>query len=269
MSIKTADNQKLDALFAAHKDQYGGRREDYFAFLHLTRKFKVEISEIAHQVAFGSNDYGIDAYFIDKETRNLYLYQFKWSEDHGQFKGSMERLAKDGLARVFGNPTQDPKQAELITYLKKDLKEHREAIDRVYLHFVFKGDVDAADRNEGLANRREDICYRSSWLMTLRSSWLMAIAERARAVPRSRWPSASLSGASSASLSDNTLPDLPRHCGCNSTDVACTTAEVDHEHIERSALVHGDLPTQDTEILEDRLGLTEELDPSETCPFRA
>jgi hypothetical protein len=164
MSIKAADNQKLDGLFASHKDQYGGCREDYFAFLHLTRKFKVEVSEIAHQVAFGGNDYGIDAYFIDGETRNLYLYQFKWSEDHGQFKGSMERLAKDGLARIFGNPNQDPKQNEVITYLKKDLKEHREAIDRVYLHFVFKGDVDAVEKNEGLSHRREDLENKSHLL---------------------------------------------------------------------------------------------------------
>lgn len=164
MSIKAADNQKLDDLFASHSGQYGGCREDYFAVLHLTRKFKVEVSEIAHQIAFSGNDYGIDAYFIDKQTRNLYLYQFKWSEDHGQFKGSMERLAKSGLVRIFGNPNQDPHQNELISYLKKDLKEHREAIDRVYLHFVFKGDVDAAEKNEGLSHRREDLENKSHLL---------------------------------------------------------------------------------------------------------
>ncbi|MBI2378727.1 MAG: AIPR family protein [Deltaproteobacteria bacterium] len=30
-------------------------------------------------------------------------------------------------------------------------------IDRVYLHFVFKGDVDAAEKSEGLSNRSEDL----------------------------------------------------------------------------------------------------------------
>jgi len=69
----------------------------------------------------------------------------------------MERLAKDGLARIFGNPTQDAGQNDLISYLKKDLKENRERIDRVYIAFVFKGDVDAAEKSEGLSNRREDI----------------------------------------------------------------------------------------------------------------
>lgn len=164
MPITTADQQKLDTLFALHKGQYGGRREDYFALLHLTRKFKAEVAEIAHQVAFGGNDYGIDAYFIDKDARNLYLYQFKWSEDHGQFKGSMERLAKDGLARVFGSLDQDPEQNEMIRYLKKDLNEHRELIDRVYLHFVFKGEVDAAEMSEGLSNRAEDLGNKSHLL---------------------------------------------------------------------------------------------------------
>jgi hypothetical protein len=139
MPIKPTDQAKLDDLFATHKGTYAGRREDYFAPLYLTRKFKVEVSEIAHQVAFGGNDYGIDAYFIDKDAHNLYLYQFKWSEDHGQFKGSMERLAKDGLGRVFGSPHQDAEQNDVLVYLKKALKEHRDVIDRVYLHFVFKG----------------------------------------------------------------------------------------------------------------------------------
>ena len=157
MSIKTIDQQRLDSLYAEHHGQYGGKKEDYFALLFLTRKFRVEIDEIAHQVAFGGNDYGIDAYFVDRDARNLYLYQFKWSEDQGQFKGSMERLAQDGLARIFGSTNQDPNQNEVITYLKKDLKEHREGIDRVYVRFVFKGDVDKAEKAEGLANRREDI----------------------------------------------------------------------------------------------------------------
>src|SRR5258708_14825073 len=157
MAIKTSDQQRLDSLYAEHRGRYGGRKEDYFAILYLTRKFKIDVNEIAHQVAFGGNDYGLDAYFVDRDARNLYLFQFKWSEDQGQFKGSMERLSKDGLSRIFGNPNQDAEQNDLISYLKKDLKEHRELINRVYIHFVFKGDVDVAEKSEGLSNRREDI----------------------------------------------------------------------------------------------------------------
>jgi hypothetical protein len=157
MAIKSTDQQRLNEIYAELSGKYGGKKEDYFALLYLTKKFKVEAEEIAHQVAFGGNDYGIDAYFVDRDGRNLYLFQFKWTEDHGLFKGSMERIAKDGFPRIFGNPNQDSNQNDLITYLKKDLKENRELIDRVYVHFVFKGDVDAADKSEGLSNRREDI----------------------------------------------------------------------------------------------------------------
>jgi hypothetical protein len=45
----------------------------------------------------------------------------------------------------------------VLIYLKKDLKENRERIDRVYLDFVFKGDIGTAERSEGLSNRMEDI----------------------------------------------------------------------------------------------------------------
>ena len=113
MPIKTIDKQRLDSLYAEYHGRYEGRKEDYFALLYMTRKFKVDEEEVAHQVAFGGNDYGIDAYFIDRDARNLYLHQFRWSEDHGQFKGSMERLTKDGLARIFGNPNQDAGQNDL------------------------------------------------------------------------------------------------------------------------------------------------------------
>jgi hypothetical protein len=157
MPIKPNDQQQLDALYSANLSAYGGRREDYFAALYLTRKFKVGIDEIAHQIAFGGNDYGIDAYYIDRDTRNLYLYQFKWTEEHNQFKGSMERLAKDGLARIFNGANQDPNQNDVVSHLKRSLREQKELVDRVYIHFVFKGDVNAAEKSDGLTNRREDI----------------------------------------------------------------------------------------------------------------
>lgn len=158
MAIKPVDQQKLDAIQADYGKRYGGRVEDCFALLYLSRKFKRDMEEVAHQVAWGGNDYGIDAYFVDPDARNLYLYQFKWSEDHGQFKGSMERLAKDGLARIFGGSrSQDSTQNDVLSYLRKDLREYKEKINSVYVHFVYKGDVDMAEKSEGLSHRREDI----------------------------------------------------------------------------------------------------------------
>lgn len=157
MAISQVEEKRLDELYAMHKPKLGGRREDYFALQFLAKKFRVEAEQIGHQVAFGGNDYGLDAYFIDPIARNLYLYQFKWSPNHALFKESMERLADHGLARLFGASPIDPTQNTLLTYLRKDLNEYKQVIDRVYVHFVFKGDVEEAERSESLATRREDL----------------------------------------------------------------------------------------------------------------
>lgn len=157
MPITQKDKQQLDDLYAEHHSSLKGKKEDYFALLYLRRKFKAEPNEIAHQVAFGNRDYGLDAYYIDRQARNLYLFQFKWSESCGQFKESMERLTDKGLLRIFGNPLQDPLQNEFLQYLSQDLRECRDLIKAVYIHFVFKGDLNSVDASQGLSDRREDL----------------------------------------------------------------------------------------------------------------
>src|SRR5262249_13802926 len=93
----------------------------------------------------------------DPEAKNLYLYQFKWSENHNLFKDSLDRLAKEGMNRIFGNPLADPTTNELLNMLRAELHEYRSAIEHVVIHFVFKGNVDAAEESDGLRNRRETL----------------------------------------------------------------------------------------------------------------
>ncbi|HVX15908.1 MAG TPA: AIPR family protein [Pirellulales bacterium] len=157
MPITKHDKQALDQIYSDWSAKYKGRAEDYFAFLYLTKKFKCEVEDIANEVCFGGCDYGIDAYRIDRAARNLYLFQFKWSENHNLFKESMERLAKDGLERVFGSPLADPNQNEMLNTLRAELYECKSLIDRVLIHFVFKGDIEATENSEGLAYRRENL----------------------------------------------------------------------------------------------------------------
>jgi hypothetical protein len=157
MALTKSDKQELDQLHSDWSDKYGGCKEDYFACLYLPKKHHCSIPDIAHQVAFGGNDYGLDAYYIDRDARNLYLYQFKWSENHNLFKDSMDRLAKDGMARIFGNPMADPLANPLLNTLRAELHEHKAVIDRVYIHFVFKGDREATENSEGLRNRLENL----------------------------------------------------------------------------------------------------------------
>jgi len=164
MSMTKKDQKDLDQLFVDLRDTYGGMKEDYFALLYLQRKFKCDIESFAHQVAFGGNDYGIDAYYVDRAARNLYLLQFKWSEDHNLFKESIDRLIKDGIETIFGNPQTDASRNEYLRYLKADIRECQSLIDRVYIQFVFKGEVDAADHSSGLAGRIENLLNKRYFL---------------------------------------------------------------------------------------------------------
>ncbi len=149
--------REIEQAYMEYKDKYGGIKEDYFALLYLSKEFKCKPDDIAHQVAFGGNDYGIDAFHVDRERKNLYLYQFKWSENHNLFKESLLRLCKDGMERIFGNPYQDQMQNQLLLQLKSTLVENQSIIERVIIHFVFDGDPEDAEKSEKLDSLREDL----------------------------------------------------------------------------------------------------------------
>ena len=149
--------KELEKAFADYGSKYGGCLEDYFALLYLAKEFARSPNEIYQHVAFGGNDYGIDAFYIDLNRRNLYLYQFKWSEDHRLFQASFERLISKGMERVFGNPLQDPDQNQLLLQIKSALNENKAVIDHVLIRFVFNGDPSLAEQSSVLDSLREDL----------------------------------------------------------------------------------------------------------------
>ena len=155
MAITTRDKQALDAIYEEHRDRFEGRKEDYFALLHLMQKFGITAEQAANHVAFGGHDFAIDAYYIDRESRNLYLYQFKWSEDHNLFKESLDRLSSAGMAAIFAATGPTAAQNDVIHRLQADLFEHRSLISRVFIQFVFKGDSEAVERSIGIQDRQE------------------------------------------------------------------------------------------------------------------
>jgi hypothetical protein len=149
---------EIDEIYKRMQSKYGGIKEDYFALLYLAKEFKLNLEEAANnQVAFGGTDYGIDAFHFDELRRNLYLYQFKWCADPMLFKDSFQRLIKDGMERIFGNPRQDPNQNQVLIKLKTCLAENRSIIDKILIHFVFNGDVETAERSRVLDRLREDL----------------------------------------------------------------------------------------------------------------
>jgi len=135
----------------------GGVREDYFGLIYLEQEHKVAREKAVNQVAFGGNDYGFDGFHFDEQRRNLYLFQFKYSASHSQFKGSLQRLIENGIDRIFLSPNKDDAKNQLLLQLRACLIENRAMIDQVCFRFVFTGDAAEAERSKVLDKLREDL----------------------------------------------------------------------------------------------------------------
>ncbi len=150
-------NQEINEAYSGFSRKYSGRKEDYFALLYLMKKFNLTLEEAASQVCFGGNECAIDAFYHDKTTRNLYLFQFRWSEDHLQFKESFERFILVGIDRIFGHTLWRETQNQLLIKLISCISENQSVIDRVLIHFVYNGDPIRAEQSKVLDLLRENL----------------------------------------------------------------------------------------------------------------
>jgi AIPR protein len=149
-------NRDLDQAYAQHKVQYGGRKEDYFALLYLSREFDRSPDQVAPHIAFGKDvTEGINAFHVDPNRRNLYLFQFQWSAQQQSFKEPLRRLAREGMERIFGPASEEP--GLLLAELRDRLHEDQAIIDKVLVHFVYNGDPSDADQSATLDALREDL----------------------------------------------------------------------------------------------------------------
>src|SRR5262245_46625798 len=139
------------------RSKCGGIKEDCFGLLYLEKEHKVPRDKALNQIAFGGNDYGIDGFHFDEQRRNLYLFQFKYSDSHSQFKGSLQRLIEDGMERIFAAPNKDQAKNQILTQLRSCLIENRSIIDQICFRFVFTGDAEEAERSTVLDKLREDL----------------------------------------------------------------------------------------------------------------
>ena len=150
-------DQMIDQAYSDLKATCGGVRNDYFALIYLEREFQVERDDAVACVAFGGNDYGIDGFHFDEAKRNLYLFQFKYSDSFTQFKPSFRRLIDAGMERIFAASDQDQHMNPLLQQIKSCLTENEAVIERVLIHFVFNGDPAEAERSPVLDKLREDL----------------------------------------------------------------------------------------------------------------
>lgn len=150
-------DQTIDQLFAKHGKVCGGVRNDYFGLAFLLQEYRLSEDEAIPQVAFGGNDYGVDGFHFDRDRRNLYLFQFKYSDSYQQFKVSFQRLIDAGMPRLFDASDQDSSSNLLVQQIKSSLRENRNVIDSVYIHFVFMGDPQAAEQSKVLEDLKETL----------------------------------------------------------------------------------------------------------------
>lgn len=151
------NNRHLDQAFSDLRSSCGGVREDYFGLLYLEQEHKVLREKSVNQIAFGGNDYGLDGFHFDDQRRNLYLFQFKYSESHTLFKDSLLRLIESGMQRIFVEPNKDDSKNQILLQLRSCLVENRSFIDQICFRFVFTGDAGEAERSTVLDKLREDL----------------------------------------------------------------------------------------------------------------
>jgi len=87
--------RELDRAEQEHGQTFKGTKDEYFALLHLAREFEKGVDQVARHVAFGEDaPEGINAFHIDVNRRNLYLFRFDWSEQYQRFKEPLRRLVR-------------------------------------------------------------------------------------------------------------------------------------------------------------------------------
>lgn len=146
----------LEQAYAQYKTKYGGTKDDYFALLYMTREFEKSPDQVARHIAFGEDaPEGINAFLVDMNRRNLYLFQFQWSTQPQSFREPLRRLAREGMDRIFGPAPQAA--GRLLSELRDRLYEDQAIIDKVLVHFVYNGDPSDADQSAALDALREDL----------------------------------------------------------------------------------------------------------------
>lgn len=150
-------DRQIDQAFSDLRPKCGGVREDYFGLLYLEKEHKVPRDAAINQIAFGGNDYGFDGFHFDEQRRNLYLFQFKFSDSHTQFKESLQRLIDAGVERIFRSPNKDDGKNQILLQLRSCLVDNRALINQICFRFVFTGDPAEAERSKVLDKLREDL----------------------------------------------------------------------------------------------------------------
>lgn len=148
---------QVEDVLMSYADKPGIVADNAFALLYLEQEFKVPREQALQQVFWGRNEYGLDAFHVDPQLKNLYLFQFKWSKAPILFRVSYQRLIDVGMDRVFGAEPPGMEPDQFFLQLKGQMLNYQGAIDRVFTHLVFTGDPQEAERSMVYEKLREDL----------------------------------------------------------------------------------------------------------------
>ncbi|HJT24714.1 MAG TPA: AIPR family protein [bacterium] len=154
VTITQAD---IDAILLSFQETPGAVSDNAFALLYLEKEFKATREQAAQEIFWGRNEYGVDAFHIDPQLKNLYLFQFRWSQAQILFRVPFQRLVDVGMDRVFGQAPPGVQEEQFFLQLKSQMLNYQGAIERVFIHLVFNGDPQEAERSMVYEKLREDL----------------------------------------------------------------------------------------------------------------
>lgn len=139
------------------RDERAATKDGCFGLLYLEQEHQLTRQKALGQVALGGTDLGIDGFHFDPARRNLYIYQFRFTNSYAPFKASMQKLIDSGLERLFAAPNKELSKSQALLRLRSCLVENRHLIDQILFRFVFTGDPAMADNSRVLEKLREDL----------------------------------------------------------------------------------------------------------------
>lgn len=171
--------RQLQNAIKAGATHHGTDRDAYFALLYLRSEFPILTDDRAvSQVAFQPSVTGLNAFHIDRESKNLLLYCFRWTtSSYEVFTEPFNTLLTSGIDLIFAPPqttgswgpelddltkqllgeAPSGRSEPLLNSLRAQLFEHRELVRQVFVHFVFNGDVHEVERSEVVRQLREEL----------------------------------------------------------------------------------------------------------------
>lgn len=147
----------IDAVVLSLQETPGVVPDNAFALLYLENEYKLKREEASQRIFWGHNDYGVDAFHVDPQLKNLYLFQFRWSQAPILFRVPYQRLVEVGMDRVFGQAPPGIQEEQFFLQLKSQMLNYQGAIERVFIHLVFNGDPQEAERSMVYEKLREDL----------------------------------------------------------------------------------------------------------------